>query len=131
MGKRTARALPWLPVALLLAAAAGHVALARCCALSPWLGGGFGMFATVDARAVRVLREADGAELALPPALEDDADRAAMLPTDARLRALAGRPELAGGALRLEAWETRFGPGLAREPRLLRALSVDAGDARP
>lgn len=124
------RALPWLPVALLLGVAASHAALVRCCSLSPWLGGGFGMFSTVDARAVRVLQEGLGGEraLALPRALEDEADRAAMLPTDARLRALAqalGRqPEHGGAGLRVEAWATSFDPSLEPAPRLLRSLRV-------
>ena len=129
-----ARALPWLPLGVLLAVAAGHAALVRCCALSPWLGGGFGMFSTIDAREVRVLREGSEGALRLPRSLEDEADRAAMLPTEARLRALGRalqrRPEQAGAAVRIEAWETRFAPDLAREPRLLRSLQLDASDER-
>jgi hypothetical protein len=125
-----------LPAALLLAVAAGHAGLVRCCGLSPWLGGGFGMFSTADARDVRVLRlEPRGErEVALPRDLDDEADRAATLPTDARLRALARalaeRPENAGAALRVEAWEARFGPSLEPEPRLLRSLRVEPADAR-
>jgi hypothetical protein len=89
------------------------------------------MFSTVDARDVRVLREGPGGEeeVRLPRSLRDEADRAAVLPTEARLRALArsvaARPELAGAALRVEAWESRFGPSLRPEPRLLRSLRVE------
>lgn len=95
------------------------------------------MFSTVDARAVRVLHEGPGAEreLVLPRSLEDEADRAATLPTEARLRALAQalgrRPEHAGASLRVEAWEARFGPSLAPAPRLLRSLRVGPGVERP
>ncbi|HEX2486506.1 MAG TPA: hypothetical protein VHQ66_14445 [Myxococcota bacterium] len=131
-GTVAARALPWLPLGLLLAVAASHAALVRCCALSPWLGGGFGMFSTIDAREVRALR--GGAELRLPRSLADEADRAATLPTDARLHALAlalrRQAEHGGAPLRVEAWETRFGPDLAREPRLLRSLEIDASGER-
>jgi hypothetical protein len=108
----------------------------RCCQLSPWLGGGFGMFSTVDARDVRVLRLEPGGEreVALPRAFDDEADRAATLPTDARLRALARavaeRPGNAGAALRVEVWEARFGPALEPAPRLLRALRVEPAEER-
>ena len=37
-----------IPVALLLAVAAVQVTLARTAGLSPWKGGGFGMFSTTD-----------------------------------------------------------------------------------
>ena len=38
----------WLPVALLLVVAGVQVALVKTEGLSPWKGGGFGMFSTTD-----------------------------------------------------------------------------------
>ena len=123
------RALSWLPVALLVAVAAAHFGLVRCCALHPWLGGGFGMFSTVDERHFRALRiDAEGEQpVELPPELEDAAERAEALPSEARLRALAGAlatdPALAGGDL--------AGRGLGNELRCSDAAPAAPDRRRP
>ena len=85
-----------LPVALLVAVAVAQVTLARTAGLSPWKGGGFGMFSTTDdagRRHVRVFVSAAerSEEIAIAPSLEDAARRAAVLPTDAELSRLARR----------------------------------------
>jgi hypothetical protein len=119
-------------VALLLALAALHFALVRCCALHPWLGGGFGMFSTVDERRLRLFRIDAGGErqLDVPPELEDAAERVEALPSEAWLRAFVGAlaedPELAGAALRAEVWETRFDASMRPVPRRLAGVAVDA-----
>lgn len=55
-----------LPAAFLLIVASLQIALAYGAALSPWKGGGFGMFAAVDSPGMRVLTvvgvDADGVE---------------------------------------------------------------------
>ena len=66
--------------------------LARTAGLSPWKGGGFGMFSTTDdagRRLVRVFVSAPerSEEIAIAPSLEDAAARAAVLPGDASSRA--------------------------------------------
>ena len=71
-----------LPVALLLAVAGAQVTLTRTAGLSPWKGGGFGMFSTTDdagRRWVRVFVSAPerSEEIAIAPSLEDAAKRAA------------------------------------------------------
>jgi hypothetical protein len=105
-----------------------HFALVTCCDLHPWLGGGFGMFSTVDERRlVAVSVGAQGEErIELPRALEDAAERAEALPTDARLRAiaeaLAADPPPVARAVRVEVWETSF--GTAFEPRYARLGAV-------
>jgi hypothetical protein len=128
------RALAWAPVALLLALAGAHFALVRCCALHPWLGGGFGMFSTVDARHLQAWRQEDGAwaPVELPPDLEDAAERAEALPSRARLRSLARALARSGpGApVRVEVWETRFDAAMQPVPRRLRAEEVGAGRGR-
>ena len=45
---RRARLARWLPAALCLGLAVTQIALTQLAGLSPWLGGGFGMFASLD-----------------------------------------------------------------------------------
>jgi hypothetical protein len=113
----------WLPVALLLAVAGAQVTLARSAGLSPWKGGGFGMFSTTDdagRRHVRVFVSAPerSEELAVPPSLDDLARRAAVLPSDAALARLARgiaarerRYQRSVDAVRIETWRIDYAPG--------------------
>ena len=130
-----------LPAALLLAVAAAQVTLATTASLSPWKGGGFGMFSTTDdggRRWVRVYVTAPerSEEIAISPSLEDAAERAAVLPSDTALARLARRVverERRNGRpvheVRIEAWRTEFTPGtLAAVSRRIRDVvhHVDA-----
>ena len=111
-----------LPVALLLAVAGGQLILAQTAGLSPWKGGGFGMFSTTDdggRRHVRVFVTAPerSEELAIAPSLEDLARRAAVLPTDAALSRLArgvvareNRYERPVDSVRIETWRIEYAP---------------------
>jgi hypothetical protein len=97
--------------------------LAKTAGLSPWKGGGFGMFSTTDdagRRHVRVFVTAPerSEELAIPPSLEDLARRAATLPTDAALSRLArgvvtreDRYERPVDSVRIETWRIEYAPG--------------------
>jgi hypothetical protein len=90
----TTRALRWLPPALLLAVALNQIWLAFRADLTPWCGGGFGMFSTNDSRGARHLHAyglSPGLriELAVPIELAERVQGAVTLPSDARLRALA------------------------------------------
>jgi len=83
-----------IPVALLVAVAGVQVTLAKAAGLSPWKGGGFGMFSTTDdagRRHVRIFVRAPerSEEIAVPRSLEDAARRAAVLPGNAQLSRLA------------------------------------------
>ena len=85
-----------LPVSLLAVVAGAQVTLATTAGLSPWKGGGFGMFSTTDdggRRYVRVFVSAveRSEEISISPSLEDAARRAAVLPRDAELSRLARR----------------------------------------
>ncbi len=105
-----------LPVVLLLAVACAQVMFARTAGMSPWKGGGFGMFSTTDdagRRHVRVFVSAPerSEEIAISPSLEDAARRAAVLPTDASLSRLArrvvereGRNRRPVDTVRIETW---------------------------
>jgi hypothetical protein len=112
-----------LPVGLLLAVAAVQLTLARTAGLSPWKGGGFGMFSTTDdagRRHVRVFVSASerSEELAIPPSLQDLASRAAVLPTDGAMSRLAqgvvareARYRRPVDTVRIETWRIDYAPG--------------------
>ena len=133
-------ALARLPVALLVAVATLQVWLVASAGLTPWCGGGFGMFSTLDSRGARVLRAValgDGfeQEVAIPAALDDASRRAAALPSDARLAAFArALAPYAGGddddfagpvALRIEVYTTAFArEDLRPSARPLRAFEA-------
>ena len=89
------------------------------------------MFFDVDERrfvAVAVGSEAEH-EIELPAELEDAAERAAALPTAGRLRsiadALAAEPPPGARAVRVEVWETRFGPEFEPVRRRLGEAQVE------
>ncbi len=130
-----------IPCAALDAVALAQIVLARAGDLSPWYGGGFGMFSTTDAGRARhlhafQLRPGLEREIAPPPALEDRVRRTLTLPTDRRLRALARDlaelpvPDYGPAqAVRVEVWRTGYDPEtLAPASRILRALTVPVGD---
>jgi hypothetical protein len=133
-----------LPVALLMAVAAAQVVLTRTSGLSPWKGGGFGMFSTTDdsgRRHVKVFVSAPdrSEEIAISPSLEDAAARAAALPSDGRLARLARqviererRNHRPVETVRIENWRVVYAPGtLTASLQLLRDSSwpVDATGA--
>jgi hypothetical protein len=133
-----------LPVALLVAVSCAQVVLARTADLSPWKGGGFGMFSTTDdgaRRHVRVFVSAPGRseEIAITPSLEDAARRAAVLPGDLQLTRLAQRVAAREGRygrpverVRVETWRIDYAPDtLAATSRRLREFvyRVDASAA--
>jgi len=111
-----------LPVALLVAVAAVQVALVNTAGLSPWKGGGFGMFSTTDdagRRRSRVFVSAAerSEEVAISPSLEDAARRAAVLPTDLALTRLARRVveretryHRPVDTVRIETWRIEYAP---------------------
>ena len=122
-----------LPAAVLVVVALAQMTVGRAWGLSPWKGGGFGMFSTLDARPFRYLRVYVTAperseELAIPASLEDVAASAEVLPTDGQLERLArrmvererskGRPV---ARVRVEVWREEFSPdSLAPATHLLR-----------
>lgn len=101
--------IAWLPPWLLVGVALVQIWLVYGEAMSPWKGGGFGMFASSDvpsARSVRVF-DGDGRRIPIPAAQRALRLRARALPTERNLRALAdalGSEEPA----RLEVWRTEL-----------------------
>jgi hypothetical protein len=83
-----------LPAVLLVCVAVRQIHLARSAELTPWKGGGFGMFSTTDGlpqRSVLVLAQApDRSEtLDIPDELQALVNKAAALPGDRQLERLA------------------------------------------
>lgn len=119
--KRHARSwLAYLSIFVLLAIAGMQISLAEFSVLTPWKGGGFGMFSTIDSSAYRVLRVyalAPGEErrVDLPASLAGPAYSIACFPTQNRLLGFAKRiaqhlsPKSRGvRALRIEVWRPTF-----------------------
>jgi hypothetical protein len=82
------------PAVLLTVVAVCQIVLATTADLTPWKGGGFGMFATLDHNAYRrldvVIEGPERSEaLEIPPSLEVAAARAAAFPAELMLRSLA------------------------------------------
>ena len=138
-GRRVPAALAVaLPTALLLSIAVVQVSLARTMRLSPWKGGGFGMFASVDGQAFRWVRVYVAApdrseELLVPPSLEDLAARVSTFPHEAALerfgRAVAAREHRHGRpveTVKIEIWRAEYSPQLAAAwaPLVAHTISV-------
>jgi hypothetical protein len=110
------------PSLILTVVAISQIALARTVALTPWKGGGFGMFSTLDHGAFRgvdvVVEAADRSEAqVIPPSLEEIAARAATCPSEWLLRRLAEgvvarerRYERPVTTVKLTVWRTDFNP---------------------
>jgi hypothetical protein len=122
-----------LPAAVLVIVACTQIWASRAHGLSPWKGGGFGMFASLDSRPFRYARifvhAADrDEELTVTPSLERAAAAAELLPTARQLdqlaRAVVARERRHGRPVervRVEVWHARFSPGsLSPETRRLR-----------
>jgi hypothetical protein len=130
------------PVAVLALVATAQIAAAKVALLTPWKGGGFGMFSTIDSadrRHVEVVVSApDRSEaIDLSGSLEDASTRAAALPTDGQLRRLSrlvvererrhGRPVR---TVRVRCWRTVFARHTLQATReCIRDVTFDAGSA--
>jgi hypothetical protein len=124
--------------AVMAAIAATQIVLALAADLTPWKGGGFGMFSTLDHgafRGVDVVVEAPGRseQLEIPPSLEVLAARAASFPSDVMLerlvRAVAEREKRHSRPVtrvRVTVWRTDFSVDtLQATERTLRRLTWD------
>jgi hypothetical protein len=133
-----------IPAAILALVAAAQIPLALTTPLTPWKGGGFGMFSSLDYgafRGVRVFVEAPGRseEILLPPSLQRLGEKVETYPSDRLVDRLArdvAAEEWAGGrpvtTVRVEVWRTEFAPQtLEARLRLVRDRAVRvAADGR-
>lgn len=122
------RVLGWLPVALLLVGVSNHLWQVQRHQLSPWLGAGFGMFATTDVGSARqvyltaVLVDGREQEITLGDPYRDTLKRARGLPSEswlgrlaeATFRALDSAADMEFSAppvaLRVEIWRVSYRP---------------------
>lgn len=137
MRAERARWLGRLPCLILLLVAGVQLALVRGAELTPWLGGGFGMFSTTRVDGARhvhvfVLRPGIEREVFVPGALADLEARTRALPSERNLQALGlalARMDTAdpgpARAVLVQVWETRYDPAsLLPSSRILRQLEV-------
>lgn len=133
--------LRWLPSLLLVAVAIHQIVLAGTEGLSPWAGGGFGMFSSADAGTTRhfhafIKRPGLRREAHPPPELRDWLRRVLTLPSDDRLReiarALERTPTPDHGpptSVEVQVWQTHHRVAdLAPGGRILRSLVVRADE---
>jgi len=129
--------LPLAPAALLCLVAVVQVYLTRTDHLTPWKGGGFGMFSTNDVptRQLHVwIRGPEGEkQIELPSASLGDANLAATFPSHGRLMVLARRiasierseGETVSG-VRIQVWRTIFSvPTFEPRLELIRESVID------
>ena len=129
-----------LPAALLLTIALTQMTLARTADLSPWKGGGFGMFASVDGLPFRWVRlyvaaPARSEELALPASLEDQAHRVVTWPHRRAIEALARaviareqRNQRPVETVRVEIWRADVSRTLDVSEKLVRQITLNADE---
>lgn len=135
--KAVMRLVQTLPSALLVVVALHQIFLAETQGLSPWSGGGFGMFSSVDAGSTRHLhafqmRPGLHREIRPPAFLRDEVRRMLTLPSPERMREvaliLAGVPtsdHAAPASILLQVWHTRYDPeSLAAKGYILRELEL-------
>jgi hypothetical protein len=128
------------PSLLLCLIAATQMVLAPTTNLSPWKGGGFGMFASVDGLPFRWVRlyvyaAERSEEIALPASMEASARRVAAWPHRRALERLAravvarerrhGRPV---ERVRVEVWRADVSPTLDVSGRLVSDLTLSASE---
>ncbi len=126
-----------LPPLCLIGVALAQLGLSAAAGLSPWLGGGFGMFSTTDSLSARHLHAFvihEGLEREVWPSAShpDMEGRARALPSQANLRRLvrelAKEPSPDHGpalAVRVQVWRTHFdSKTLLPSGQLLRQLEV-------
>jgi hypothetical protein len=116
------RLLYYLPPILLVVVAFHQIYLAKTALLSPWKGGGFGMFSSTElgpARTVRVFVSAPdrSEELEIPDSLAESAQKVATYPSKSLLKSLAeqfvareNRKDRPVDSVRIEVWRTKFDP---------------------
>ena len=133
-----------IPAALLAVVACVQIALVRTTNLTPWKGGGFGMFSTLDHAAFRrisiVVDAPDRSEaLDIPDSLQEIAARVANCPADWMLRRFAteivarerrhARPV---AHVTIQVWRTEFDRASLQPQELpLRSVRFDARELMP
>lgn len=112
--------LCYLPIFLLIVVALNQIRFAKTSSLSPWWGGGFGMFSTLDSRGTRhihayAIRPGIRRELEIPSYLAELERKVLTFPSKSNLRKLATElvdiPSPDEGpleAIQIQVWATNF-----------------------
>lgn len=130
--------LPLIPGLLLSIVAIAQVRLTRAEHLTPWKGGGFGMFSTTDdgmgrPMGIRISTPEGDREIGVPEPLAQQASRASVLPSRRQLSGLShdiAEVATARGAtvsgVRIAVWRVDYDPlTLAVRPVVVRDLRFD------
>ena len=141
MTKPTIDWLRYLPSVLLIAVSCSQIWLAYSADLSPWSGGGFGMFSTLDAGGKRhlhafAMRPGIRRELQIPRDMKEQVLRTLTLPTETALVNLASEfanlPTPDEGpleAIQIQVWTAHFDPDtLEPSSSLLHSIEVRFGE---
>ena len=112
------KAILYLPTLLLVAIVVNQLILSNFFSLSPWLGGGYGMFSTTDVgsnRHIHIYAKSEGIikELIYPKELSDLALRTKSFPTDRNLnkftRTIAQiEDDSALKSIEIQVWKSHF-----------------------
>jgi hypothetical protein len=128
------------PAAVLIVVALTQMVLARTADLSPWKGGGFGMFASVDGVPFRWVRLYVSAperseEIVVPPSIDDQAHRVVTWPHRRAMEGLARaviareqRQQRPVDSVRVEIWRADVSRALDVSERLVREITVAVDD---
>ena len=139
-GPDGASRLALVPAFILCVVALIQISLSRTLDLSPWKGGGFGMFSTNDDRQrpirIWVTDSAVEREIFTPQGLGKEASRVTAMPSEGRLidlaRRIARKEDPAGeriSGVRVSVWRLRYAPHtLEPEYELLQEVEVEIGD---
>ena len=110
----------YLPTIVLVLIALSQIVLASFYNLSPWLGGGYGMFSSTDVgknRHIHIYANSPGIkkELLYPEDLKDFVIRTKSFPTDRNLKALAQRileieDDNTLTSIEIKVWKSQFIP---------------------
>ena len=125
-----------LPLVCLMCVATNQARLVYTEGLSPWSGGGFGMFSTTDAATDRHLHiyavtPRLRRELAVPAELDDAVRRALTLPSERQLRALAALltervAQASPRSIEIQVWSNHYETAdLRPQSRVLRFYRAD------
>ena len=129
------------PTVVLLTVAAAQMILARTADLSPWKGGGFGMFASVDGLPFRWVRlyvfaPDRSEEIAVPASIEEQAHRVVTWPHRRALEGLARaviareqRRQQPVETVRVEVWRAEVSPSLEVSEALVQQATLSVHEA--
>ncbi len=125
-GTTLPRRVLWTAPALLVLTALAQIVLTRAGPLTPWRGGGFGLFSTVDRLENRILLAwIETPEGDAPLRVEGrayDEQNALAFPIDRHLRRVAERYAASlesGTGVRVEVWKRTFDPSTGESRRVL------------